>query len=289
VSVTPTRILRTAPVTLTRVFTVDEAATDAAGAVTVAATRGDGTTVAGSPFTAAHASLGTYTFTLPGQAVLDRITLVWSATVAGAAVALTDYAEIVGGFLFTLADVRHNYGSLANTAKYPTAALAEARTKVEMEAERICRQAFVPRYGRAVCSGNGADRIYVPHDLVRAVRSASIGGVALTGTDLSGLVGTDTGSIVRPAGIWPAGVHNIVIEYEHGRDAPPPDLADVAMSRMRTFVTRGTSGLPARTQSFTTSDGATYRLSVADRFHTGDVDVDAGYARYARAPRAVLA
>lgn len=282
----PIRILVTAQVTLTKTFTVDETLTDAAGAVTVTATHGDGTTVVGSPFTATHTTTGTYTMVLPGQTTLDRITLTWTGTVAGAVVSQVDHVEIVGGFLFNLSDARTNYNLPAQ--KYPTAVLAAARTRVEIEAERICRQAFVPRYRRAVCSGNGSTTLRVPDNIVRSVRTVTVAGVALAGADLTAVGWSDSGTLTRAA-TWPTGVRNIVVEYEHGWDEPPPDLSDAAMSRLRTILVRPGSGVPARAQSYTTSDGSSFRLSSADRRHTGDMDVDATYERWTRAARAVVA
>src|SRR5215207_8266692 len=94
------RVLRTAKQTLTHIFSVDEAATDLAGACTVTLKRLDGTVV--ETTTAAHPGVGTYTYSPPAQANLDMLTLDWSGTLAGAAITIRDYVEIVGGFLFSL-------------------------------------------------------------------------------------------------------------------------------------------------------------------------------------------
>ena len=59
------RVITSAPATLTHVFAVDEVPTDAAGTVTVAATRLDGTAV--SSGNAGHGDPGVYTYALPAQ------------------------------------------------------------------------------------------------------------------------------------------------------------------------------------------------------------------------------
>jgi hypothetical protein len=116
----------------------------------------------------------------------------------------------------------------------------------------------------------------------------TVAGVALLGADLTAVGWSDSGTLTRAA-TWPTGVRNIVVEYEYGWDEPPPALSDAAMSHMRSALVRPGSGVPARAQSYTAADGSSFRLSAADRQHTGDVDVDATYERWTRAARAVVA
>jgi hypothetical protein len=283
------RILVTTEVTLTHTFYVDEVPTDLAAACTVTLKRLDGTTVASG--SATHPGpAGVYTFPVPEQATVDLLTMDWSGTLAGAIVTVRDYVEVVGGFLFGLAEARQKHPSLANTATYPSSLLASKRIEVEQECETICRRAFVPRFARETLSGNDTDRLPASHSELRTVRAASIAGVALTGTALTGLGVTDYGVIKRPGGaIWPAGTGNIVVEYEHGWGYPPADLSEATILRLRSRIAYTLSGIPDRAISFAVAEGGTFRLSMPSKQQTGVPDVDGVYEKYTRQQRAVFA
>jgi hypothetical protein len=284
------RLLKTAQVTLTHEFRVDETLTDAAGAVTAVVKRLDGTTVAGSPFTAAHPGLGTYTFALPGQANLDSLTVDWTGSIGGAAVTVRDYVEVCGGFLFGLAEARAAHSGLSSTATYPSSMLAAKRIEVEQECEAICRQAFVPRFARETLSGLGTARLGTPRSMLRTVRAVTVDGVAWAAPDVAAVGVSDHGVLTRPAGaLWPAGFGNIVVELEHGWDFPPEEIRQAGMLRLRSRLAQTRSGVPDRALSFSAADGGTYRLSTPSRQRTGIPDVDGPYERYTRAQRSVFA
>jgi len=279
------RVLRTSQMTLSHTFYVDGAATAPTGTLQAVVTRtADGTTVSGSPFT--YSVTGTTcTFALPAQASLDTITVDWTGTVAGAVVTARDYVEVVGGFLFDLgtAKTRHSLGT------YTFAQLADGRTDVEQECERICRLAFVPRFAFETHTGSGTAVLGVRWPAVRAVRSVKVSGVAWSAPDVAALQCLDHGAIARPAGaVWPAGVP-VVVEYEHGLDVPPGEVGDAAMLRMASRLGRPKSGIPDRAQSYAVADGGVYRLSMPGAEATGIPDVDATYQRWRRRPRAVFA
>lgn len=290
------RVLVTTKVTLTHTFYVDETPTDLTGNCTVTIKRLDGTAVTSG--TAIHpGSAGVYTFAVPEQAQVDMLTVDWSGTLAGATVSVRDYVEIVGGFLFGIAEARAKHPSLANTTTYPSSLLAAKRIEVEQECERICRRAFVPRFARVALSGDGTDRLPLPRNLllgggseIRAVRAISIAGTAWSVGDVSALGFTDFGVLKRPGGaIWPAGTGNIVVEYEHGWDYPPVELSEAAILRLRSRIAYTLSGIPDRATSFTVTEGGTYRLSTPSAQRTGIPDVDGVYERYTRQARAVFA
>src|SRR6185436_6224267 len=145
---TLTRIPRNSAGTLSAVFEVDEIPTDSSTTVTYAVVDAAGVSVATG--NATSAGNGEYSFVLAAQTVLKALTITWSGTVAGSVTAVTTYAEIVGGFFFSLAQGRNSDASLADTGRYPTADLIAARLEVEAECETICDRAFVPRYDRVV-------------------------------------------------------------------------------------------------------------------------------------------
>lgn len=293
------RVLKTASTLLTRTFFLDEAATDSSTTPTVATTRLDGTAVAAGTGSATHPGpLGVYQFTLPGGPTspasaawqLDSLQIAWTGTLGGALVTLTDTVEVVGGFFFGLGELRTVHKTLSSPTAYPTSLLAAKRIQVEQECERICRQAFVPRFAREVLSGRDTDRLGLKNMMVRRVRSVTVSGVAWSAPTVATVVPTDSGLLVLPGGaVWPAGVGNIVVEYEHGLDQPPEEVKDAAMLRLRTVVNRPTSGIPDRVQSYTAQDGGTYVQAVSSRQKTGVFDVDGVYERYTRTQRAVFA
>lgn len=290
------RVLRTAAATLTRTLYVDETPTDAVGTVTVTVTRLDGTAVASG--NATHGATGVYTYILPGGPSspasatwqLDTLVVSWSGSLGGATVTLTDEVEVVGGFLFGLAEARGADASLANTTTYPVATLAAKRIQVEQECEKICRQAFVPRFYREALSGNGGDRIGTRWPMLRVLRAVTVSGTAWSPSEVAAVAVSESGMLTLPAGgVWPVGASNIVVEYEHGWDRPFEDLKEAAMARLRSRLNLTRSGVPDRTSSYTTETGATYRVTLPTADSTGIPEIDAAYGRYTRKRRAVFA
>lgn len=282
------RVLKTSKVTLTHTFYADGAATDASGNVTVTVKRLDGAAVESGTATKPGGTTGVYTWSLLASADLDVWTVDWSGSIGGATIVARDQAEHVGEFLFGLAEVAAEYNLPAAT--YPAAMLAEKRIDVEQECERICRQAFVPRFERETLSGNDSPRLTVKHPLLRALRAVLVDGVAWSAPDVAAVALSEHGVLTRPAGaIWPAGSGNIVVEYEHGWDYPPETIREAGMLRLRSKLTRPKSGVPDRTSSFTTPEGSVYRLTLPGPESTGIPDVDGAYQAYARKRRSVVA
>lgn len=292
------RVLRGAAATVTHTFEIDEAAADAGGTVTVATTRLDGTAIAAGTGNAVDApGTGAYSFTLPGGPTspasatwqYDTLVMSWTGTFGGAVFTAVDYVEVAGGYLFGLSEARALPPAL-DAITYDTETLKDKRLEVEEECERICRQAFVPRFHRETLSGNGTDRLGATQSMIRAIRSVTVSGVAWTAPVVATVVGSDSGMLRLPlGGVWPEGAGNIVVEYEHGWDYPPSGIRTAAMKRLRSRLTATSSGVPDRAISWNTQDGGTYRISMPDAEHTGVPDVDAEYGRYTRRPRAVFA
>jgi hypothetical protein len=289
------RVAVTSAVTLSHTFAVDAAALDAAGAVTVAVKRLDGTAV-----TAGTASVGTvgdgiYTFPLPAQATLDTLTVDWTGTFGGAAFTGRDFVEVVGGFLFGLPEA-YAMKPVLDPVKYPVSTVARKRIEVEQECEQICGQAFVPRYARVALSGRGIARLVIPrsetggHTMLRTLRTITVSGVAWSAPDVAAVGFTDTGVLTRPGGaMWPLGFRNIVVEYEHGLDYPPDEIGTAGIVRLRSKLGLGDTSVPYRALSFTAAEGGTYRLSTPAADRTGIPDVDAVYARHPGPKRTVFA
>src|SRR5881628_1328803 len=96
----------------------------------VTITRANGTVLVANAGTS-DTGTGSFAYTLnPTQtATLDRLTAVWSVTVGGVAQTLTTRVEVVGGFVFSLADFKARPDVASGT--YTTQQLANARTLAE--------------------------------------------------------------------------------------------------------------------------------------------------------------
>ena len=276
------RVLKTAQVVLSHTFYVDETPTDAIGAVTYSVKRLDGTVVASGNATGPSAQ-HVYTVTVPAQSQLDMLTVDWTGTVGGAAVTARDFIEVVGGFIFGLAEARAVPPALDAT-RYPTDKLAQKRIGVEQECETICGQAFVPRFARVAFTLDAdargtsiTSKLALPHINVTALRAITVDGAAQSVTGLS----VSQSGVLRGL-VWTGTIigSRIIVEYEHGMDYPPEDLKDACMLRLRSRLTQGDSGVPQRALSFSVQDGGVYRLSTPSATKTGIPDVDGVYERY---------
>lgn len=288
------RVGRTQPAILTHVFEVGETATDATGNVSVAVTDATGASVQSG--TAAHPSVGTYTFGLNGQSTLSWLDVAWSGTVGGGSVVQTDRIEVVGGFFFSLAQGRGSDDSLSSRDKYPTADLEAARLEVEEECEAICDRAFVPRYLRVVLDGTGQSDLVLKHPEpersiahVRSIRSVRMAPradetfTAFTAAELAALQVADDATLRRLDGkAFTEGFGNVVVELEYGLTSPPAELVRAALTRFRSRLNLNKTNIPDRASSFTAGDGGTYRLDLPGAWKTGLPSVDAVYARYSR-------
>lgn len=270
------RILRTARVTMTHTFYVDGVPTDATGTPTVSIKRLDGTEVATPP--ASHSGVGTgeYTYVFPEQSQVDTLEGIITADIAGADVEQSDWVEIVGGFLFGLAEARAMPPALS-VQQWPDEVLAQKRLSTELECERICGQAFVPRFGRVALNGNNRTALLLPRANIRAIRSVTLDGTAQA---VDSFTWTKSGVIARRVGWWTLGASNVVVEFEYGMEYPPPDLSDAAMLRLRSRIAQGKSEIPSRAASYTVQGGGVYRLSMPTREKTGHPDVDGVYEGY---------
>src|SRR2546421_1634830 len=163
------RVLQNTAAVIQNTFYVDGVPTDAT-AVTVTITRDDGTILVNAGATV-HGTTGVYTYTLTTAhtGLLDSLTAAWTGTIGGVAQTVKTYVEIVGGFLFSIADARAR-STLADTVTYPTANIVAARTWAETEIQNACGISFVPRYASEVLNGSGSQRLDPKWPRVRALR-----------------------------------------------------------------------------------------------------------------------
>ena len=206
-------------------------------------------------------------------AALDTYRVVWSGTVAGQAVEYVRQVELCDGFLFEIADLRAFDPSFADAARYPGWLCRAARTAAEVRFERACRQAFVPRGRRVYLRGDGTFRSTTNDNAVRRLDGAAVGPAALAPAEVDEITVREWGAFDRPAGkVW--GLAALVaLWYEHGLDAPTPEVSQAVMLLTREYLVRSSLSSRATVEA---TDVGYFRVSVAgaDR-PTGLPEVDA--------------
>lgn len=275
------RILRSSSATV-QVTLYDEngdPANPPGGTLTADVTDSGGTAISGSPFSVTNppASIGVLKFTLPapGIAVLDAYDVTWN--IPDGSKRFTQF-EVVGGFLFTIAELRAFDDELTDATAYPASAIVDVREQVEerLEGEEACGVAFVPRGAREVLDGSGEALLELAHLLPRTVLSAEIDGVALDAAALADLRTHDWGAVSRKTlGAWTSGQANVEILYEHGFDRPPAPIVRAAKILAKKQLVDSPISEEERALSVTTELG-TMRISTPGRDGpTGIPEVDA--------------
>lgn len=283
------RIAQGAAATLRlEVTDADGTLAEPSGTVTVTVEKADGTDVhaAGTATVVGSTGVRTVALTSAQTATLDRLTATWTNGTA----MWTTYAEIVGGYYFSLATARaFDAGVLGASATVPftDAQILAARREVEDEFERICGRAFVPRYRRVIVDGTGTDTVVTGVADIRSVRSAKVlesaGGdtaETLSAAELAGLVWDTPGTLRRTDGdVWDEGASLVVLELEYGLDLPS-DVATAALVRLRSRLTMPRSDLLDRASSYSPPEGPTVPLTRPDADTTGIDEVDSVLAGY---------
>lgn len=284
------RIIRGVAATLTWQYVDENGAAADPGVVTIGITKADGSVLiaAGAATNGTTDEPRTYTLSAAHNLTLELLTVTWQLPTAGPA--FTTLVDVAGGFFFTLAEGRASDATLADTSKYPDLDLIRVRKEVEDECEMICDVAFVPRYRRVTLDGGGTNDLSLLDNQLRTIRtirqySTATAYTSFTADDLADLVVEDDLRIHRPSGDFfdDSRRANVVVEYEHGYNAPPTDLKRASLTRFRYRLNMAITDIPDRATSFTPAgNSGTYRLDTPDAYKTGIPEVDAAYARYSR-------
>jgi hypothetical protein len=257
------------------------------GTVTVAVTRADGTSVvaAGTAVSGSGTNPRTYTLTVAQTAALDRLTAVW--TVSGTTVATT-FHDVVGGFYFSVAELRALETSLSSTSDYPLARLLSVRDEVETLFESACGCAFVPRFDTDRVYGWSGSRVLLSRPFIRRVRwvrqhhhyTTSPAYTDYTASELTGVTVDQDTVVVLPYST--AGFESVEFGFEHGMDSPPADVRRAAMQWARLLANQTKSGVPDRATTMQLPDGGSVTLATpgVGRWHTGVPFVDEVLRRY---------
>lgn len=230
----------------------------------------------------------------------DTYTVVWTGLVEGVAHEWRTDVEVVGGYLFEIADLRAFDRDFANASKYPTEYLRKVRTWVEdvIEGPRAAKVAFVPRGRRVLLDGNNPDYtrgyspllygteyrgLIAPNFELRELYAATVNGVDIPSEQLPAIK-LDDNVLWRTAGVqwpsWPFGKHNVKLHYVHGFDRAPGAITRAALLLAREYLVQ--SPLPGRATATSIGDQM-FRLTIAGRDGvTGIPDVDAAIDQFGR-------
>ena len=242
-------IQRSSAETLSVTFYSGETATDADGAVTIGIVDAEGTTVVAAGTATTSAGSGVYTYTLAAQTNLNDLTATWSGTFGGNVMEFTTQHEIVGGFYASPSEIRAMDSISGETTTFPLADLVKAITWSSEVIDNYVGASFVYRFHRDVLDGNNQSDIKLTHPFPQVIISGSIGGTALTATQISDLNKYDSGVIRLKDDVWefnnPGG--GIKINYEAGiSKTPPADIAWAARTLARYHLIEQVSRIPDR-------------------------------------------
>jgi hypothetical protein len=231
------QILRNTPATLELLVYQSGVLIDLDSTPTVVVTDANGASVTTGSVSKPGSTTGTYRSTLPPQADLKTLKVVWSGALSSDPVEFTQQHEIVGDFLFIEADARGytvtgQQTPLSSETNYPDAAIARMRELITDQFEQRTGRSWVSRYCRTELHGTGSRELSLRdghpldadgrmsggpgrhYDIQRLI-SVSIAGVAQTVGDYTLHGRKVVGPTTWPRASWDS-LFNVVIEYEYG-------------------------------------------------------------------------
>lgn len=223
---------------------------------------------------------GRYSYALAPQPEVASLTVTWSGTWGGVAQSLDTWVEIIGAYLFTVAELRAAPYGLTDTARYPDAMIRETRAGIAQFFERVCGQSFVPKYAREQHVGQDGRSLWLRKRPLIRVLASNVSGVALSGSQLAGLEARGPRQLWRADAVWASdgsGTRNVLVEYEYGLERPVWDIHRAALRLAYDVLVP--HDFSDRTVSWTNELG-TFRNAVAGReYPTGVPEVDAALVR----------
>ncbi|WP_410657839.1 hypothetical protein [Amycolatopsis sp. lyj-112] len=226
---------------LRHTFYVDDTVADA-GTVTVTVTDEADTQV----FTGSAIKTGNeYSFTLPGQATLGRLAIEWN----GSLLDDTSAEEVIGSYLFELAELREIFVARDFKKAYSNSLLRDIRDQVTETFESVANLSFVERR-KTVRVSVVAGQAFLPVVAVRQV--LTVDGESFTGDFTpNGWVDGLTGS-------------SATVTYEHGLDGGVTAEAKGMALELAVHLTGAQAKkTPDNAEQLTdATTGNTYRLSL---------------------------
>jgi hypothetical protein len=266
------RVLKGRPLRLSHTFLDDEDVLTPA-AVTVTLTDAQGSTVATGE--AADDGAGNWSVSLPMQPLG-----VYTATWDGGSVAVDETpVEVVGGFLFSIPQVRASDDYLADAGVFPAQEIREYREVVDDEFEKITGRSFVTRSVERTFIADDSPELVALIPDAQSVDAVTVNGVAVD--DLTGYRVSRLGKIIAPAPFADGDV--VTVRLTYGYRTPPADVARVGMIRLRALLAAESSGIPDRATTYQATEGGTFRLATAGqgKWKTGIPEVDSTLQNYA--------
>jgi len=240
----------------------------------VTATLTDDTGVAiGDPVSATAGDDSSWQATFSAQP-LGRYYVVWS----GGDYVEFDAFEVVGGFLFTVPQVRASDTDLVDKDLFPADEIIRYREVVESEFEEMAGRSFTPRVRRVTFVSDGTGEFVSLTPDSQGIESVTVDGTPID--DISGWHVTRLGKIVAPDTV--ARGAEVVVTVRYGFTTPPAEVARVGMIRLRDLMVSESAGIPDRATTWQPEEGGTYRLATPglSGFQTGIPEVDATVKRY---------
>lgn len=176
---------------------------------------------------------------------------------------------------FTLAELRA-LPDMANTTKYPEAAVEDAAAYIVSIIEREVGTSFITRIITDEPHDGCGDYVVLGDNYPRALLSVTEAGVTVTGASLDA-----RGGVLRrttSGGRWLTGDANILVTYEAGyTSAPPADIKRAALkaTRLELLASADTSSANARRTSFSGEMGVESWVIAGEDRPTGYPEVDA--------------
>ena len=278
------RILRGSPATVTMTFYNGSTPVDADGSVTVTVKRADGTTLTSGA--ASGPTSHQYSFVIPAQTTLNNLTITWAAVISTQAVSITSYAEVVGGFLFSLNELRNYDTALLNETRFPDSKLIDERLSVEAEFEDITGRSFPPRFFREEYAEIMDDHLYVQKPEPMAITKFYVDGVDRLSWVTSKYVNFDLydphSLVLKNDGLAALYALQVEIEYEYGMTNVPRKIRDAALKRAKVNLLGYNSAIDERATTLSVPEFGTMTLATPGRsgYETGIPDVDAILGRY---------
>jgi len=242
-------VLRMSAETLSITAYSGETATDADGSVTIGITDAAGDTAVPSGTSTTSAGSGVYTYVLQAQSDLKKLTVTWSGTWGGTAMAFTTTTEVVGNFYATPAEVRAMDGLAGESSTFPAADVVGAINYATAVIDDYVGASFVQRYKRDVLNGTNDQTIRVSEMYPTTLLSASIDGTALTASEISDCALFEDGSIMRKDKTWTYTLpgNKVILEYEYGiGTTTPEDIRWCARTLARYHLLEQVSRIPDR-------------------------------------------
>lgn len=278
------RILRAAGATIEATYySAGGDPTDPALPVTADVVDSAGVAIAGSPFATTTGGEGTRRFNLPVELdVLDVYDVTWTDDDGGKR--FTQF-EMVGGFLFTIAELQAYDADLADEVAYSPALIREIRDNVTERFEQVAHRSFVARGRRMKLDGSDEATLILPLFDPYVLVSAKVGGVALTAEELADVKVKSHGVLQWDGGTWTPGVENVEVLVEYGFRSAPSPIQRAAM-RLARHVIKANSGQADERASAVITELGGFRLTLAGRDGpTGLPEVDAVLAQFGHSGR----